>query len=167
MCESYNKWLNLLIHGQAETEGTVWQTRDQTKLIYTDSMTKGLQLDPITIPLVDIHRLSHQPVVRSGVNIARPIIIKLNNAKDKHKIMSKLSNLKAYNLAHQNEQQSGTTPRRSPKSVNIKEHLPKEFQEQRKRLLFLFKEAKKSGQKPKWAITNGSYCLYADDTLAN
>ena len=43
--ESYNKRLNLLIHGLAETEGTVWETRDQTQLIYNDFMIKGLQLD--------------------------------------------------------------------------------------------------------------------------
>ena len=55
-------------------------------------MIKGLQLDPVSIPLADIHRLPQQPVVRGGVNIARPIIIKLNNAMDKHKIMSNLSN---------------------------------------------------------------------------
>ena len=86
---------------------------------------------------------------------------------DKHKIMSNLSNLKAYNLARQNEPQTAATLPRFPKSVYITEHLPKEFQEQRKRLLPRFKEAKKSGQKTKWAITNGSYCLYVDDKLAN
>ena len=167
MRESYNKRLNLLIHGLAETEGTVLEARDQIQLIYNDFMIKGLQLDPVSIPLVKIHRLPQQPVVRGGVNIARPIIIKLNNAMDKHKIMSNLSNLKAYNLARQNEQQTAATPPRFPKSVYITEHLPKEFQEQRKRLLPRFKEAKKPGQKTKWAITNGFYCLYVDDKLAN
>ena len=96
--------------------------------------------------------------------MARPIIIKLNNAIDKHKIMS---NLKAYNLARQNEQQPAATPPRSPKSVYVTAHLSKEFQEQRKRLLPQFKEAKKLGQKNKWAITNGSYCSYIDDKLAH
>ena len=130
-------------------------------------MIKGLQLDLVSIPLVDIHRLPQQPVVRRGVTIARPIIIKLNNAMDKHKIMSNLSNLKAYNLACQNEPQTAATTQRFPKSVYITEHLPKEFQEQRKRLLSQFKEGKNSGQKTKWAITNGSYCLYVDDKLVN
>ena len=129
MCESYNKPLNLLIHGLAETEGTIWETRDQTQLIYNTFMMKGLQLDPVSIRLVDIHRLPQQPVVRRGVNIARPIIIKLNNAMDKHKYMSNLSNLKAYNLARQNEPQTAATLPRFAKSVYITEHLPKEFQD--------------------------------------
>ena len=83
---------------------------------------------------------------------------------DKHKIMSNLGKLKAYNLAHQNEQQPAAIP---PRSVYIAEHLPEEFHEQRKRLLSRFKEAKKSGQKTKWALTNGSYCSYVDDKLVN
>ena len=90
-------------------------------------MLKELQLDPVSIPLVDIHRLPQQPVVRRRGNIAKPIIIKLNNAMDKHKIMSNLSYLKAYNLARQNEPQIAATPPRFPKSVYITEHLPKEF----------------------------------------
>ena len=130
-------------------------------------MIKGLQLDPVSIPLGDIHRLPQQPVVRRRVNIAKPIIIKLNNAMEKHKIMSNLSNLKACNLPRQNEPQTAATPPRFPKPVYITEHLPKEFQKQRKRLLPRFIEAKKSGQKTKRAITNGTYCLYADDKLAN
>ena len=75
MRESYNKRLNLLIHGLAETEGSVWETRDQTQHIYNNFMIKGLQLDPVSIPLVGIHRLPQQPVVRRGVCIVRPIII--------------------------------------------------------------------------------------------
>ena len=144
--ESYNKRLNLLIHGLAESEGTGLETRDQTQLIYNDFMIKGLQLDPVSIPLVKIHRLPQQSVVRGGVNIVRPIIIKLNNAMDKHNIMSSLSNLKAYNLARQNEQQTAATPPSFPKSVYITEHLPKEFQEQRKRLLPRFKGGELSSQ---------------------
>ena len=127
MRESYNKRLNFLIHGLAEIEGSDWETRDQTQLIYNNCMIKGLQLDPVSIPLVDIHRLPQQPVVRGGVNIARPIIIELNNAMDKHKIISNLSNLKAYKLSRQNEQQSAATPPRFPKSVYITEHLQKMF----------------------------------------
>ena len=107
-----------------------------------------LQLDPVSIPLVDIHRLPQQPVVRRGVNIARPIIIKLNNAMDKHKIMRNLSNLKAYDLTRQNEPQTAATPPRFPKPVYITEHLPKEFQEQRKRLLPGLKRQKNHGKKP-------------------
>ena len=97
-------------------------------------------------------------------NIARAIITKLKNAMDKHKLMS---NLQVHNLARQNEQQSATTSQRSPKSIYVTEHLPKELQEKRKRLLSPFKEAKKLGKKISGAITNGFYCLYVNDKLAN
>ena len=64
MLKSCNEQLNLLIHGLADTEETVWETRDQTQLTYNDFMIKRLQLDPITIPLVDIYRLPQHPVVK-------------------------------------------------------------------------------------------------------
>ena len=121
----------------------------RTQLIYNHFIIKGLELDPVTIPLVDIHRLPQQPVVSGGVNIARPIIIKLNNAMDKHKIMSKLSNLKAYNFARQNEQQSAKTPRWSPKSVYATEHHSKNFRNRGRDFCPGSKKQKNQGKKLK------------------
>ena len=47
--------------------------------------------------------------------------------------------------------------------VYVTEHLPKLFQEQKKSLLSLFKEAKIKKLKTAWRIVNGSYCLYVEN----
>ena len=73
MRESYSKRLNLLIHGLEETESGVWETMAQTQEIYDNFMKQGLKLDPTTIPLVDIHRLPQQLVLRHGIKVHRPI----------------------------------------------------------------------------------------------
>ena len=57
MRESYNKGLNLLVHGLEETEGN--ETKNQTKAIFDKFLTKVLGLAPDDIDIVDLHRLPH------------------------------------------------------------------------------------------------------------
>ena len=82
-----------------------------------------------------------------------PIIIKLTNASDRRKIYYNVKNLKAFNQERRMNKQS---------SVSITEHLPKQFQQERKLLLPLFKEAKRRKQKAVRKVENGHYLLYVD-----
>ena len=71
-----------------------------------------------------------KPISRNNHKVHRPIIIKLANSTDKKLIFTKLKNLKKYNEIR--------------KSVNKKphyvtEHLPKQFQQERKALLLNLK----------------------------
>ena len=46
--------------------------------------------------------------------------------------------------------------------IFITEHLPKKFQEQRKRLLLVFKDAKRRQQKTYWKAIDGNYVLFVN-----
>ena len=117
--ESFESW-------PGKTEGAVWETKAQTQEINRNFINEGLKLDPATIPLVDIHRLPQQPILRHVRKVTRLIIIKLNNAPDKHKIMSNLGKLKTYNSVRkscpQSKSEASTIPRRNTESVYITEH---------------------------------------------
>ena len=62
MKETYDKRLNLLIHGLEESETNAWETKDQTTKIFHDFLTKGLQIDPTSMNIIDIHRLPQRPI---------------------------------------------------------------------------------------------------------
>ena len=62
--ESYDKLLNLLIHGLSEIDTTVWETKVQTRQTFDIFLCEALELDLAIIPLVDIHRLTQHPVTR-------------------------------------------------------------------------------------------------------
>ena len=95
--ESYSKRFNLLIHELDESKDSTSEPKAETQLIFDKFLTQGLHLDPIEIPLVDIHRKPQRPIVKNGKSFNRPIIIKLSDTADKHKIMKSFHNLKAYN----------------------------------------------------------------------
>ena len=61
--ESYDKRLNVLLHGIEEDGDSVWETRDVTLQKIYDFMKEGLQIVDLTsITLTDYHRLPQQPV---------------------------------------------------------------------------------------------------------
>ena len=155
MQESYEKRFNLLINGIEETDTTVWEKRETTLQLVQDFMKRGLQIkDPSAIMLTDYHRLPQHPVLKNGIKVNRPIIIKLTNSNDKRLIFGSLKNLKQFNNARKLNQQN---------SVYITEHLPKQFQLECKALLPAFKEAKALKKKTSWRPENGHYCLYIDN----
>ena len=94
MKESYSKKLNILIHGLAEDESTVWEKRETTLQIFQKFLREGLQIKPEELSIADIHRLPQRPVLRNGQRKCRPIIVKLTAAIDKAKIfrLSKILN---------------------------------------------------------------------------
>ena len=50
-------------------------------------------------------------------------------------------------------------------AVYVTEHLPKQFQEERKQLLPRFKEAKRLSKKTFWKAEDGHYALYIDNIM--
>ena len=147
MQESYEKQFNLLINEIEETDTSVWEKRETTLQLVLDFMKRGLQIkDPSAIMLADYHRLPQHPVLKNGIKVNRPIIIKLTNSNDKRLIFGSLKNLRQFNNARKMNQQN---------SVYITEHLPKQFQLERKALLPAFKKAKALKKKTSWRAENG------------
>ena len=136
MKESYEKRLNILIHGVQESPVNAWERPDETLAHAYDFMKADLQIkDPTKIALAVCHRLSQSTIFNNKKEkLTRPIIIKLINAMDRRRISRNLHNLKPYNQQRRLSQQS---------TVYVTEHLPKQFQEERKQLLPRFKEAKR------------------------
>ena len=96
--ESYNKRLNLLIHGIEELPDTIWENKLQTQMKLHEVFKKGIDIDLNSIKLVDIHRLPQRPIYNNQhKRITRPIIIELHTALDKDRIMRNLGKLKMYN----------------------------------------------------------------------
>ena len=122
-------------------------------------MKDGLKMDFDKVPIVDFYGLPQQPLFKLGKQITRPIIVKLAYMEDKTAIYKAAKNLKKYNRTRRKMQQS------SP-YVYITDHLPRAFQEQRKKLLS-FNKAQADKQKTKWQIENGEYCLYIDNGKVN
>ena len=58
MLESYNKRLNVLIHGIEEDESNTWEKREETVQKFETFLNDGLNIDPDDIELVNIHRLA-------------------------------------------------------------------------------------------------------------
>ena len=155
MQESYDKRLNVLLHGIEEDGDSVWETRDVTLQKIHDFMKEALQI-------VDLHNIHHltgyhwlpqQPVYRNNCKVNRPIIVKLCNSNDKRLFFSKLKNLKQYNESRKT---------RYLKPHYITDHLPKLFQQECKSLLPYFKQARQMQQKTIWRADNDHYCLFVN-----
>ena len=137
--ELYSKRFNYLIHGIPESTGNAWETRQQTERLFRKFVVEGLQIeDPSSIKLADIHRLPQHPVYDSNQHkVNRPIIIKFMDVFDKQKFVANLKHHKCYNKNRA----------RSSQYVYATEHLPIELQNQKKKLIPLYKEAKKEQKK--------------------
>ena len=151
MQDSYNKRLNILIHGVEENERSVWENYEETLQKFENFLTKALDIDPDNVEIADIHRLPQKPVIRQGAKVIRPIIVKLSNAMDKAQIFSNLNRLKTFNETRKKEGKG---------TVYVTEHLPKQFIQQKKLLLPVFKRAKANKKKTSWRVENGEYAFY-------
>ena len=127
MQESFNKRLNVLIHGIKEDEGNAWEKREATVQKFKTFSNDGLNINPDDIELVDIHRLPQYSIKKNGKTMHRPIIVKLFNTQDKNRIFSSAKNLKTYNKTRRSNDEY------SP-YVYVTEHPPAKFQKQRKLL---------------------------------
>ena len=103
--KSYNERLNLLVHGVKELPNIVWRNKLQTQTKLYEVFKEGPGIDLNFIKLVDIHRLLQRPVYDNQHKaITHPIIIKLQNALDKGRIMRNLDKLKMYNSKRQEKE---------------------------------------------------------------
>ena len=137
--EMYSKRFNVLIHGIKEKSGSVWETKEETGKLAIDFFQNALLIDdPASIKLADAHRLPQHPVLRNSKKIERPIIIKLTNAFDKQLTFKNLKCLKEYN----------ETLNLKPKNPGyVTEHLLRELQMQKKRLIPFSVKLKKKVKK--------------------
>ena len=76
-------------------------------------------------------------------------------------IMMSLKNLKEYNEERKRTFGGETN------YVYVTEHLPRELQQQKKKLLSAYKEAKQNKQRTVWRIKKAKYCLYIDNVKHN
>ena len=117
MQESYDKRLNILIHGIRENSNNAWEKREETIAKFKNFLKNGLKMDDTEdVEYVDIHRLPQHPVKKNGKTVDRPIIVKLLTTHDKKLIFEAVRNLKAYNTKLKREDE--TSP-----SVYVTEHL--------------------------------------------
>ena len=156
MKESYDKRLNILIHGIQEDNNNVWEKREKTIEIFQDFLKNGLKINPNEIKLSDILRLPQQPITKNGIPVHRPIIVKLLIIHDKNLIFRSAKNFGPYNAMRK---ESGSTNL----DTYITDHLPAKFQEQQKLLLPYYKEAKKNKKKTMWKALDGNYTLFIDN----
>ena len=148
MRESYDKRLNVLIHGLKETER---ESKQQSKIIFEAFLKEALNLEHGSIKIIDLHRLPQRAVKKADKKVIRPIIIKLLSTYDKDKLYGNISKLKAYN-------KNRATP------IFITEHLPKIFYNHKKLLIPQFQAAKRDRKTDvRWGAINGKYCLYIDN----
>ena len=90
--ESYDKRLNILIHGIDEE---VNEQNLQTRQKFEDLLNYTLEIDSKSIPIVDLHRLLQFSTQKNYKHrTPRPIIVKLQTAFDKRLIFSQLGKLK-------------------------------------------------------------------------
>ena len=154
--EMYNKRLNILIHGLEENTRCTGETKETTEKMVYNFLNEALGIDNLkTIKFADVHRLPQHPVYRAGKKMNRPVIIKLTNSFDKHLIFKSLKNLKLYT-------DNWNVKPKSQHYTYITEHLPRELQLQKKRLLPLYKKVRQEGKKTTWKIMGDEYQLYID-----
>ena len=66
MQESYEKRLNILIHGLDENPTLAWEKVDETRKIVENFLSDGLQIsNPSSISFVDLHRLPQRSIYRN------------------------------------------------------------------------------------------------------
>ena len=158
MKESYDKRLNVLIHGVKEDVSNAWEKREETMAKFREFVREGLNIeDPDDIEIVDIHRLPQHTVMRQGRRFHRQIIVKLLTVSDKQSIFNSVKHLKHYNAKLKTED-------RSQPYIYVSDHLPAKFQEQRKKLLPAYKNAKRLKHKTVWKAVDGEYCLFIHGT---
>ena len=138
MQESYQKRMNIPVHGIEEDQECAWETRQKTAEKFDHFSCDALKMDPDDVEIEEIHRLPKRLVIKNGKKVIRPIIVKLANATTKHNIFGNLKRLKTYNRARKLE---------GKPLLFVTHHLPKKFLEQKKLLMNHFIQVKKISRK--------------------
>ena len=151
------KRFNYIVDGINEILINEWETRDQSEWLFQICLVEGLQIeDPNSIALADIHLLPQHPIFdKDRRKINRPVIVKFLNMFNKYKFTKSLKKLKSYNKK-----------RRSKNSnlpyVYATEHLRKELQLQRSKLISVFRDARRNKRKTMWKLIDSANCLLGD-----
>ena len=154
----YDKRFNLLFHGIEENPNSVWESKEESETKLKRFFNRALQISSShEIAMADVHRLPQHPITKDGKRVTRPIICKLTRYSDKNLIMSSLKNLKQYNAERKFNLGEHF------KYTYVTEHLPTSLQQQKKRLLPIFKNAKAEGKKAALRIQGTEYCLYINN----
>ena len=74
MKESYDKRLNILIHGIQEDNNNVWEKKEKTIEKFQDFLKNGLKININEIKLSDIFQ---QPITKNSRPVHQLIIVKL------------------------------------------------------------------------------------------
>ena len=158
MKESYEKRLNIVIHGLEEDRNLAWETRQETLKITHRFMREGLHIEnPSRFVFADYHRLPQRLLYKNRQKVDRPVIIKLTSAADKHEIFAHLRNLKSHNAARKVL---------NSKVQYVTQHLPKLFEERKQRMPF-FKSARLQKKSTQWGAEQGHYLLYVNNKKVN
>ena len=156
--EIYAKRFNILIHDIEENLESAWETKWESEKKVREFLHECLKIPRTHVmAIADVHRLPQHNITKNDVRITRPIIVKLTSYLDKNLIMRSLKNLKPYN--EERKRKFGN----NAKSAYLTEHLPQQLQQQKKKLLSTFKEAREAGKKAFWRIERATYCLYIDN----
>ena len=160
--ELLSKRWNIIIHGipqdRNENDDSIeWESRQDSKKKVQTFFSDALQMsddDIKGIAITDAHRLH----VRNPVpNRHLPLIFKLGSLLDKKTIYEHLSNLKGYNEINKRN------------VFVVMEHLPEPMQDDRKKLISVFKKAKIDTPLAKrvWFADRetGRYCLKVGDVI--
>ena len=95
MQDSYNKRLNILIHGIEKDKDVAGKTHEHTFKKFDEFLTTALKIDLRDINVVDLHRLPQTPLIMKNKNVNRPVIVKLDSAMKKTMIFNILKQLKS------------------------------------------------------------------------
>ena len=160
--EIYDKRFNLLIHCIKKDTESAWETKWEFENKFKQFLQNGLKLPKFpAVAVADVHRFPQHPITKNGKRITRPIIVKLTSYSDKNMIMRSPKNLKEYNEERKRTFGSETN------YVYVTKHLPRELQQQKKKLLSTYKKAKQNKQRTVWRIEKAKYCLYIDSVKHN
>ena len=130
----YGRRMNILIHGQAEIGSN--ESKENSHKLIDGFLRDTLNLDLSSLVIVDGHRLPQKP--KSNPTGPRPLIFKVATLKMKDSVFAAVRD---FNKDKDRNDQ-----------VKVSTHLPQLFQDQRKKLLPQFIEARKAKKDAKFSI---------------
>ena len=155
MAESYNKRMNILVHGIDDEKDSPWETCELTlSLKVLLKKASKLQTEPAQIAIADIYHLPQRPIFRHGRKVNRPIIVKLVHTNDKSLLFRQLKNLITFNEERR---------RNNKGPAYLTDHLSEVFFCHKKLLMPQFKRARENNRKAYGKAENGEYVLYVDE----
>ena len=141
-----------MIHGIKEDTESAWETKWESENKFKQVLQNGLKISNFhAVAVADVHRLSQHPITKNGKHITPSIIVKFTSYSDESMIMRSLKNLEEFNQERKRTFGSETN------YVYVTEHLSRELQQQKKKLLSACKEVKQNKQRTVWRIEKAKF----------